>query len=166
MAQAHFITVDYFKQRVNTTASADDIQRAISTAMYLHIMPLMGTDFYNDYRTKIIAGTLTASTATYLMDNFIQPLTREYALYELMSQKAYRIEDTGLYTNEPDKLKSLDLDTIKYHQSNVLSFANQLAEETKHYLCEHSSSYPLYTNTTDQFIDPSEEDQDWSLGIT
>lgn len=164
MATAHFITADYFKERVQTTANAGSIRNAIETAMRLHVRPVLGQALYNDLIAKVAAGTITGGTDQHLMQEYVKPLTREYTQLELMMVKSFKLEDTGLYQNTPDGLTPLDITQLKYFRQSIESMAQTLARDTVKYLVDNSASFPVYASN-DQTPDPSAGDE-FFIGIS
>lgn len=164
MARINFISTTYFEDKFNTNIGSGDIERAINDAQFLHVLPVLGSALFDHLTAAVSASTLTAAETT-LLRNYLQPMTREFTFYQVIGSKAFRVSDTGVYTNAPDKLEPLKREDVAYYRREVLTFANQLAEQVKKHIADNIADFPTY-NTSNQFIDGSSEEDSWFIGIS
>ena len=83
MANVLFISEAYLK---NNTLIDDNVDQrlllpSIKVSQDIRLHPTLGTPFYEDLKSKIVAGTLNADETT-LLDSYIAPSMLQWTMYE------------------------------------------------------------------------------------
>lgn len=167
----YFIHPNELKQNAFLDENVDDklITNCISIAQDLHILPYIGTGLYDELRTQIGAGTLTALNTT-LLSTYIVPAMRFWTLYELVEPMNWKLTNKAIMEKSSENSKPISPDkmfnSLKSKWENI---AQWYTERLKKYLLENQASYPLFTNPGNgvDTIHPSAESAftgGWYLG--
>ena len=161
-----YISSTYVLQGFPDNDIADEVVNyAIDKAQGLHIHQALGSSLYTDIKAKVSGSTLTASTDVTLMEEYIQPCLRDYALYELITVNSFKLSRAGLMKSANENFTSVSLEEMKHLKTNVRDSAEFYQERLKYYLDCNSSLFPAY-NTGTQDIYPSERGGSYFFGIS
>tara|TARA_R110000822_G_scaffold72922_4_gene175289 strand:- start:3604 stop:4185 length:582 start_codon:yes stop_codon:yes gene_type:complete len=114
----------------------------------LYILPIVGTALYDELRTQIQAGTLTASNQTLLFEKINPAL-----MWHLLSKGAhiftYKIRNKGIVTQSSDNSQPATMNELDRMVKQFESFAQTYSDRLMKYLVENSTTFPLYYNAGD-----------------
>lgn len=145
------------------------ITTAIGIAQDLHILPHVGTGIFDELKTQIAAGTVTALNNT-LLGTYIVPALRYWTLYELVEPMNYKLTNKAIMEKSSENSRPISPDkmfnSLKSKWENI---AQWYTERLKKYLLENQTDYPLYLNpgTGVDIIHPTRESAftgGWYLG--
>jgi hypothetical protein len=128
---------------LNTNLSPEDLTPYVWDAQNITIPNLIGGTYYQALKARIIAGTLTTADE-YLLDNFIGPVLCNYGFYYATTFIQYRSYNKGILKGTSEQSETLDLDELKFMQSQIKNIAEAYAAQMVQYLCTHSNDYPEY----------------------
>lgn len=147
MANVLFITEQYLKDFsiINDNTDMKILTPTIDMVQDMYIHPIVGTGIFNELKTQIVAGTVTALNATLLQD-YIQKAMLWYILAEAPPIFVYRFANKGVMKKSSENSQPADLDDINFLIDRFTNKAEWYAERITKYLLENESSYPLYSN--------------------
>lgn len=164
-----FITEVHIKEVsiIDENIDAKLIQNAIREAQDIYVHPILGTGLYNELKTQISAGTLTALNTT-LLDDYVKWSLIYWTLYTGVDIFTYKIRNKGIYKQTSENSNSIDLEETRRLMDSFRNKAEWYSERVTKYLLEYQTSYPLYINpgTTVDTIHPKKNNYttDWYLG--
>lgn len=164
-----FITEEDIKQTslIDENVDVSLIRNTIREAQDLHIHEILGTGLYNELKTQIDAGTLTALNTT-LLDSYVRWSLLYWSLYEGVDVLTYKFRNKSIMKMSSDNGQPISLDEVKRLMDSFKNKAEWYSERVTRYLCENQSSYPLYINpgTGSDTIHPKRNNYDsgWHLG--
>lgn len=114
----------------------------------LYILPIVGTALYDELRTQIQAGNLTASNQTLLFEKINPAL-----MWHLLSKGAhiftYKIRNKGIVTQSSDNSQPATMNELDRMVKQFESFAQTYSDRLMKYLVENSTTFPLYYDAGD-----------------
>lgn len=110
----------------------------------IEIKKLIGSGLYDQIEAQEIAGTTTALNQTLLEK--LRPAIRMYVLAKGMLIFNYKIRNKGIVTMSSENSTPVGLDVIARITQEFMDMAQVYAQRVTDYLCENSTSYPLYLN--------------------
>jgi len=164
-----FITEAHIKEVsiIDENIDAKLIMNAIREAQDINIHPILGTGLYNELKTQVNAGTVTALNVT-LLDDYIKWALIYWTLYQGVDIFTYKIRNKGIYKQSSENSTSLDLEETRRLMDAFRNKAEWYSERITKYLLENQTSYPLYINpgNTVDTIHPKRNNYttDWYLG--
>ena len=120
----------------------------------IYILPILGTDLYNEVQTQIGASTEGTHDAVSvlnvdLLERFILPTMIPYTLHECTPVFKYRYMNKGIQVKNSENSTSADLSEIKFLMDKWKQTAEILAQRMTNFLKAHTTEYPLYCANTD-----------------
>lgn len=126
---------------------------SIAYAQELYIMPVLGTDLYNEILTQYSAGTLSTANSN-LLNNYIKPALAAYTIYETSDFLVYKFSNKGIMKEKSDTSDPISLSELQHFKGKLLSTAQFYGEKLIKYLMGNTTTYPLYlsgNNTIDKY---------------
>lgn len=150
MANILFISEDYLK---SFTVISDNTEMKLITPLIdkiqdQRILPAIGTGIFNELKTQIQAGTLTALNIT-LLDDYIVKSCLWWVMYEAPLMFVYRFMNKGVMKKSSDNSSPADMFELNALRDNFKSDAEWYNQRLIKYLIENQASYPLYYNPGD-----------------
>lgn len=170
MSKILFISESYLKQYSNVHDNVDPkyIKEGIRKAMDKYIQPILGTNLYNAIENNIetSSGNMSPNNYKLLMDRFIMPAMKEWAIYEMRYELHYKITNKGVVTQQSDTSTSVSTTEIDRIFDKRKNDAEWYTKRLVDYLCYHESDYPEYNNNTDEQIQSTKDTftTGWYLG--
>jgi hypothetical protein len=147
MAKAIFLSEATLKQE---SILQDNVDMKIVTPTIIdvqsfYILPILGTALYNDFVTKIIAGTLSNSYKL-LLDTYITPAMIWYVRYELPLNINYKYFNKAVGVQNADNMQPASIDELTMVMDRAKNKAEWYAERLTKYLYANDTTYPLFLN--------------------
>ena len=147
MATALFISEDFLKDNTQVSKNVDVkyIREAILWAQDSEIQTVLGTTFYEELKTDVIANTLTGVNKE-LMDDYILPCLKHYVTAECVAMAHYKITNKGLQIQNSEQSQPAfksEVDFLIEKEKNKAQFYQQ---RLINYLCEFEVQFPSYAN--------------------
>lgn len=130
--------------RIDSNYDKDTLASVIYDQQQLYIKKLIGTGLYNELSTQIIAGTLTALNTSLL--DLVRDSLRHYVLADWQFESTSKNSNKGAQVMDGDNSRAADEKLLVQKVQRHLDKAQEYAQRVTDYLCENSSSYPLYSN--------------------
>lgn len=123
------------------------LQPVIRMCQDIHIQPIIGSGLYNELKSQVYSGTLTALNKTLLDDYLINALVW-FVLSESPLVLNYKFENKSVVKKNSENSQTADMFEIEKLMNNFRNKAEFYAERMSNYLRQYSNSYPLYLSTT------------------
>lgn len=160
-----FISESYVKtfSELQDDVLIKKVARNIWIVQETYIQPLLGTKLYKKIIADIEAGLMNEPYKS-LFENYIQPITLEYAMYKSVPFIHYALTNKSIVKKGGDNNESADLGEIKYMQQEYLNSASALgAICIKHLIQGYCDGlYPEYRDNTD--LDEMKPEKSVSFG--
>lgn len=130
---------------LNNNLSPAELQPYIFDAQNIMIPHLLGGTYYLALKERVEEGKLTDADI-YLLDNFISPYLCNYGFYLASTFIQFRSYNKGILKGTSENGETLELDELKFLQSQIKNIAESYAGQMVNYLITHSEQYPLYSN--------------------
>lgn len=138
---------------LSTNLSPEDLVPHVFNAQNIVLPNSIGQTYYNALKERISEGTLTAADE-YLLDQYISPLLCNYALYYASTFVNFRLYNKGILKGTSENGETVDLDELKFLQSQIRMIAESYSEQMTYWLVQNSTDYPLFNspNSLDGFL--------------
>ena len=160
MAYVVFISEQRLKKitAIHDNVEPDDLTPFVVQAQDIYVQDILGTKFFNSLKDAIVGATLTTAETT-LIDNYIAPMTANYALYLALPTLNFKIKNKAVVTPTSEESTTTGLEEIKYLRQSTLDSAQFYAQRTLEYLNDNTSEFPDYTNPGSDGMMPSHRSQ-------
>jgi len=150
MARTLLIDMDYIKQNSILDENVDErlMVDALWTAQREYILPILGTDLFNDIITKAAAGTLAGNDLV-LVNTYIAPCLLKYLVFEMTPILAYKYRNKGVVQQNSENSQATSFDDLNHLLNRWRDKAEMFANDIISYLCANSTLFPLYTSNSD-----------------
>lgn len=152
MSAQSFLTMtsQYLKDISYISDNADDklISAIILTIQRDELLPVLGTDLFNEISGQIEADTVTAANQT-LLTTYILPLMQWFCMAEAPHAFKYRMTNKGVMVKSSDNSSPADLQEIKFLMDRYENKGKTRAEDCTRFLRAHTDTYPLFCANTD-----------------
>ena len=128
---------------LNTNLSPADLQPFVFSGQQIMMPHYLGGTYYNALKDRVRNGTLTVSDE-HLLDNFIGPYLCNYGFYLATTFIQFRSYNKGILKGTSENAETLDLDELKFLQSQIKNIAESYAGQMVNHLITHPTDYPLY----------------------
>ena len=156
-----FINLEYFRQNtpVNHNVDGEFLQPIIVNSQYLHLLPIMGTALYNRVSNDIDADILSGTYKT-LTDYYIQPATKEWALYEALPFINFHLTNKNVAKKDSDNSTAANLDELNMLVERTRNNAEYYSTRLSRYLLANTDIFPEYLSGSSRMdtIIPTAED--------
>ena len=120
------------------------IANATQIAQDLYILPMVGTGIYNELKTQITAGTVTADNGT-LLGTYIQPALKYFVLYEIIEPLTFKFTNKSISKKTSDNSQPVSDAELQRLKDKFKNIAEYYAEKLRVYLIQNAPTlYPLY----------------------
>jgi hypothetical protein len=133
---------------INNNISDDYIMTTIEMEQKKNIRPLLGYSFYNQIQEQYTGGTLTTAN-TIIYEDYVRVILAYLVYKRLINTMTYQLENSGLRKKYSDVSEVAEPNELVYIRKEIQDDIDYYKKEMVKYLCENSSSYPLYINDTD-----------------
>lgn len=133
---------------INDNADFQTIQPVIILCQDKYIIPLLGTDLFEEISGQITNNTVTALNTT-LLNNYVRKCLVWYILHECPPMFKYRFMNKGVMVKNSENSQPADLKDIQFLMDNFKQSAEWYAQRVTKYLVRLDSSYPLYRANSD-----------------
>lgn len=159
MAKALFITrADLVTfTSANGNLDPDKFLPYIRLAQDIQIQNYLGTNLYEKIEQLIEDGTLTEGlNPNYynLVRDYIKDMLIYWAMVQYLPYAGINITNGGIFTNNPENATALDKDRIDDLIENSRTTAQHYTNRFIDYMCYNQSTFPEYTNNTNDDINP------------
>lgn len=193
MSRVLFITEDKLKE--NSVIQKNVDSKLLGSIMYtvqdINIQPVLGSGIYNELKnqitnssivTKVNAGELywsayteeqiiyiTGNTVTELnrtlLNEYIIPALIKYVEAESCINLNFKITNANVNTPTPEHAQAVGIDDAFRLRTHFKDIAEWYATRLTEYLCENSTSYPLYHSpgTGSDIIHPTKDNYNCGL---
>ena len=136
-----------YKDRTPVHGNVDDklIRQTIFDCQDMYVQVLVGTGIYNELLDQVENSTLTALNTT-LLNTYLQPGMRHWITANIIKPITFRMMDIGVQTKDSGNTTPIDTKYIQNLEDYYRNRSEFYAERVTRYLCENSTSYPLYDN--------------------
>lgn len=159
MTNLPWLTPAYIKTNSIIEKNVDDLKvtRAILAAQNFKIQSLLGDVWFNALaakRTDELTWTGLTSAETIMIDSYLNPVLLHYAVMEYLVVGNFSISAQGIEKRASDNSVNADQAEVGYLIRNAQDKAQFASTLLVKYLCEHSTDFPLYTNSTGALLHP------------
>lgn len=148
---------------VHANLEPDDLTPFVIQAQDIYIQDLLGTDYYNKLKTKVLSGT-TNTIEDQLLDDYIAPTLANYSVYMALPSFNYKIKNKSVLNPSSEEAVNTDLSELKYLRESVKNTAEFYRERTREFLIDNESSFPDYLNPDTDGMAPNKLNE-YSSGI-
>ena len=147
MANVLFISETFLKDNTLLHENIDFkfIRPVIMLSQDIHLQPKLGTTMFNELKTQIIGGTLTAANTT-LLNDYIQPMLLYWVQAEAPAAISYKFLNKGLMQQSSENSSTSSLDEINFISQKYKDKAEWYTERLVNFLLENDADYPAYRN--------------------
>jgi hypothetical protein len=152
---ALFIDDEYIKKYspLGRSIDPDEVYPFVSEAQSMYIQDLLGTPLYDSLVQKVANNTTLSSIEWELVETFSKSLAY-WAIYLALPHISMKIRNGGVLKVTPENTQATDLSELRYIREEIKNLAEFWAQRTVNFLCQNSSSFPLY-NATSKDMYPS-----------
>jgi radical SAM superfamily enzyme YgiQ (UPF0313 family) len=145
-----FISENYVKNNslIDENVDVRLILPSIRDSQELRIHPILGTPLYEDLKTKISGGTLTADDIT-LLDNYIAPSMLQWTMYECSASMLFKYRNKSVGTKSSENSQPIDFQDLQFLRDEWKNKAEERDKRLINYLCENDNLYPKYKEDSD-----------------
>lgn len=147
MSNVLFLNATHIKEYTFVDQNVDEkyLLVAIKEAQELHAREYLGTALYDQLISQIDTGSVSALNTT-LLDTYIQPMLKYWTIYEAAPFLNIKITNKNISKKSSDGSSAVDLSELDRIINKVHTKAKYYTKRMVKYLCENSTSYPLYYN--------------------
>lgn len=145
MANVLFISEATLKAETVISENVDPkiLIPTIKEAQNIYILPLLGTNLYNDLVTNVSANTLSSAYIT-LLNDYIAPCLVKYSVYECILPLSYKFQNKNIGKKSSDFSQQADINDLRYLLDFTKSRAEWYAERVSRFLLAYQTTYPKY----------------------
>lgn len=147
MEQILLISEKYLKSFSTIDLNVDTkmIQSTIAFAQDLYLMPLLGSDLYNEISLQVSGSSLTTANQN-LVDNYIKPTLASYTIYELSDFLVFKFTNKSIEKQKSDTSDPISLNELNHLKGKLLMRSQHFGEKLSKFLQGNTTLYPLYLN--------------------
>jgi hypothetical protein len=160
-----FIDSNYLKTNSPISKHIDDelISPILIQSQEKWIIPILGSNLYNDLQTQIYDYITSGSTidANYvtLINEYIKPTHLNYSMYELIPFINYKITNISVSKKNSEFSQASEVPEMNYIRNSIKSTAQFYSDRLSDYLKINYQLYPkFYINTNNNQIYPQKSD--------
>ena len=142
---AAFVTTQYIKNNTPIIAYVEDdeLQPFIKVAQDTHIQKTLGTNLFNDLKTKVLNNSLNSDEVS-LMNDYVQPATSWCVVYEFILFNHYKITNKGITKQNSENSVSAELNEVNFLRDDTKNKSEFFKDRLCKYLMANPSLFPLY----------------------
>jgi hypothetical protein len=147
MARVLFISETTLKEQTVINENVDNkvVTPLIVECQDLYILPLIGTGIFEELKTQITAGTVTADN-TNLLDNYIVPCLCAYIKYEAPIELNYKFTNKNVSKKNSENSQAISPEEINDLMNRFKNKAEVYGQRLTNFLKANTETYPLYLN--------------------
>lgn len=130
---------------IHESVSPDDLVPYVLQAQDIYLRNYLGSTFYTQLKEQVRNGVVSTPNRL-LLDDFIGPILCNYSFYHAIPFLAYKIFNKSILKPNSENAPSVELDEVKFLQSNVKEVAESYVDQMQRYLAFNLSLYPAYAN--------------------
>jgi hypothetical protein len=115
----------------------------------IYLQNYLGATFYQEIVFQVKSNTLNVANR-FLLDNYIGPMLCNYSMYHALPFLAYKIFNKSVLKPNSETAPSIELDEVKFLQTQVREVAESYTKFMQVYLNNHLSDYPGYAAPNSQ----------------
>lgn len=152
LQRAYFITPAYIKDfysgYIDGNVDDNTLNTFILIAESVRTQSVLGYNLFNKYITDINAGGSPVGTNyIYLADNFIQPATALWTLYEAIPSIAFKLTNKSVSQQSSQYGQPSQRNDIEYLRTGIKNNAEFYDARIKEYILNNQTFYPEYWTT-------------------
>ena|SRR3990167_288224 len=142
-----FISEQYLKDLSVLDENVDMklLRISILEAQEMHIRHAIGSGIYDQLVSQKAAGTLTALNTT-LLDTYIAPALKQYAMYEGASYLSFKFTNKSIVKKNSENSTAIEGYDIVRFMDDFKRKGEYYLERMRKYLIENNADYPLFYN--------------------
>lgn len=147
---AIFIDDEYLKtySPLGKSIDVDEIYPFVENAQDIYTQDVLGTPLYIDLAYKLFTGVTYSSVESNLVDICSKSLCY-WTVYLALPHLYLRIRNAGVVKSQSENTQNSDLGELKYLKEEMKNLAEFWNQRAVNFLCENSSSFPLYNAASD-----------------
>jgi hypothetical protein len=140
-----FIETDRLKEFSVISENLDSklLEPTIINVQELSLKYIIGKDLYAELVTEVNAATTTALNIT-LLNDYIEPYLINKVIADSVIDLTYKLRNKAIMTTSSDFGQVANLTDLSKVQGKYNGIAEGYKKAIQEYLCDNSSSYPLY----------------------
>jgi hypothetical protein len=128
---------------IHESVSPKDLVPYVLQAQEIYLRNYLGGTFYNQLVEQIKNNVISAPNRL-LLDDFVGPILVNYSFYHAIPFLAYKIFNKSILKPNSENAPSVELDEVKFLQTNVREVAESYVEQMQRYLAFNLGLYPAY----------------------
>ena len=153
LQNVYFITPDYIKKYysgyLDQNIDSDSLSTFILIAQNVRTQSILGYDLYTRYQNDITNyGSPTGSQYVYLMDNYIQPSTALWSIYEAILSLDTKITNKGVVNKNSDYSSTAAESRLLRLLQQVSNNAQYMDMRVREYITNYPNDFPEWYYTT------------------
>jgi hypothetical protein len=128
------------------------VKPTITDVQKYYVLPIMGTQLYNEVINQIRTGTLTVLNTT-LLNDYITDVMVWYCRMELPMAMNYKYFNKAVGVQNADNMQPASMQDIERIMDDARNKAQVYAQRMTNYLLANSVQYPLYLNQVNTNVD-------------
>lgn len=128
------------------------VKPTITDVQKYYILPIMGTQLYNEVINQIRTNTLTNLNTT-LLNDYITDVMVWYCRMELPMAMNYKYFNKAVGVQSADNVQPASMQDIEVLMNDARNKAQVYAQRMTNYLLANSVQYPLYLNQVNTNVD-------------
>jgi hypothetical protein len=152
MAQVLLISEETLKENSVVSANVDPkiFRSAISDAQDMYLLPILGTNLYNDVVTSVsgfvVSGTPISQPYQVLLDTYIRPTLVKYSLFRMVITLSYKFQNKNIGVKSSEFSQQASYADLTKLKEQSLDDAEVYAERLTRFLLANNATYPKYLN--------------------
>ncbi|CAB4204278.1 hypothetical protein UFOVP1393_42 [uncultured Caudovirales phage] len=159
MADVLFIQEDYFKKLAGVDGNVDwkKLESTIIMVQDIYIQKILGTNLYNDLKTKIIASPTMAlyPNEKALINEYIAKALCWYVKMEASPDFKFAYQNKGIQVKGSADSSSADIADVKYLMDKWRIHAERYSQLCTDYLVMNTNTFPKYLEVSNTGMNPT-----------
>lgn len=147
MAIALFVSEQDLKDTTYLDENVDMklVRDTIELCQEKYMLPLLGTDLYNEIVTQITTTTESSQNTT-LLDTYLSKCMKWWVLYEGIDILTYKFTNKAIVKKNSENSSPIDIEEIRRLMEKFRTNAEMYSQRATDYLLANLSTYTLYNN--------------------
>ena len=145
MANVLFIGESYIKDTSYIDENVDIklLRNSILETQDLRILPILGTGLYNECKTQVQAGTLTALNST-LLNTYVNVALKYWVLHDAALILTFKVMNKSVVKRTAENAEVVSVTDLDRLMDFFKGRAEFYSERVTRYLLSNTTFYPLY----------------------
>lgn len=131
-----------------------DITPYILIAQDIYLQPLLGSSFYMDLKSRLVAEDELLEEEIELIEDYISKMLIQYSVYMILPHIKYKIVQKGILNGFSEDSTSTTLEELKYLRQSTLDTAEFFAARLVKHLKDYPNRFPKYQNAGSKGMKP------------